>query len=78
MITAACAVEVRGALVRCDLECLVENFEDVPPPGGGSSARHVLPDTDSVQNARRTRAAQTARVFAYIPVVKTLGTEQMT
>ena len=68
VISGARTFDMCYALVGFELESLVENFEDLPPPGSGSSRRRVLPDTDSVQNARRSGAAQTASAFAYIPL----------
>ena len=42
VIAAKGTVQVCGALNGRELECLVENLEDVPPPGGGSGRRCAL------------------------------------
>jgi hypothetical protein len=50
LIAAVSAVDVRAAPVGCQLEGLVDNCKNLPPPGGGSVRRRVLPLTLTASN----------------------------
>ena len=43
LVTDARMLDIGGALFGCQLECPVDNVENVPPPRGGSATRGVLP-----------------------------------